>query len=132
MGVAYYIAVDQDDLDIISDIDGKSVAKAMEALTALATELGVPSLESFMGQSMDDMADLLDEDFEMEDDVDGEAVWFEPQEGIAVIDALLNALTVEPGRIKNAGRVIKDLESYKAALVAAENSGAKWHLAIDI
>jgi len=131
MGVAYYIAVDQDDLDVISDIDGKSVAKAMEALTALASELGVPSLESFIGQSMDDMADLLDEDFEMEDD-DGEAVWFEPQEGIAVIDALLNALDVEPNRIKNAGRVIKDLDSYKAALTTAENSGARWHLAIDI
>jgi len=129
MGVAYYIVVDQDDLDLISDIDGKSVAKAMEALTALASELGVPSLDSFMGQSMDDMADLLDEDFEMED---GEAKWFEPHEGIAVIDALLNALAAEPNRIKNAGRVIEDLESYKAALTSAKNSEARWHLAIDI
>lgn len=132
MGVAYYIVVDQDDLDLISDIDGKSVGKAMKALTALANELGVPSLDSFMGQSMDDIADLLGEDFGVEDGEDGEAKWFEPQEGIAVIDALLNALAAEPGRIKNAGRVIEDLESYKAALTSAENSGAKWHLAIDI
>jgi hypothetical protein len=131
MGVAYYIEVDKDELDVIGDIDGKAVAKAMDDLTILAEELGLPPLESFMGQSMDDLSDLLGEDIEMEEGIDGAEKWFEPAAGIEVIDGLLKAMTEDRKRIKNTTQVTEDLVSYRNALSLAAETGAKWHLAID-
>ena len=52
-----YLAFDDEEFEA-DDIDGKSVAKAMDELTALANELGVADLESFMGQAMDEFADI--------------------------------------------------------------------------
>lgn len=130
MGVAYYIELDNDDLDV-NNIDGKAVAKAMDNLNALAKSIGVTPLEDFMGQSMDDICDMLGEDIK-EYGVDGVASWFEPKEGIAVLERLIGELRTNPQQVKAATAVIEDLESYVAALRTAEECGAKWHLAIDI
>lgn len=131
MGVAYYIEVDDEELEV-ADIDGKAVAKAMEALTALAEELGVEPLEAYMGQSMDDVSDMLGEDIELAEGVDGGATWFEPAAGLATVAALTAALTRDPKRLKKAEAVLEDLESYRVALQQIADAGAKWHLAIDI
>lgn len=131
MGVAYYIAVDDEELDV-GDVNGKCVARAMDELTALAEELGVAPLESFMGQSADEFADMIDEEIEMEDGVDGDAVWFEPADGMAAIDALIAALSSEPERVEDTAGVLEDLADYRNALENADAAGAKWHLAIDI
>ena len=131
MGVAYYIEVTDNSLDLIHAIDGKSVAQAMPELNAMAEQQGVASLESFLGQSIDDIADLLGEDLAMADGVDGTAHWFDPLDGIAVIDALLNAIADRPAQLKNPALVAADLESYKQALILAAEKGAQWRLAID-
>lgn len=131
MGVAFYIELDREELEI-DNIDGKSVAKAMEKLTEIAEELGILPLESFMGQSMDDFSDLIDEEIILEDGSDGGAKWFSPEDGIATIDALVGALSKEPTRIKSVTKVLEDLADYRAALTTAQKAGAKWHLAIDI
>lgn len=130
MGVAYYIEFDKDDLEV-DYTDGKAVAKAMDGLNALAEEIGITPFEQFMGQSMDDIGDLLGEDIEMEDGSDGAASWFEPMEGIAVLERLIAELRIDPKRVKSAASVIEDLERYVAALRTAREHGAKWHLAID-
>lgn len=131
MGVAYYIEVDDEELDV-GDISGKSVGRAMDELTALAEELDIDSLESFMGQSADEFADMLGEEIEMEEGADGDAAWFEPAEGLAAIDALIAALSSDPERLDNTADVLEDLAGYKDALEQAEAAGAKWRLAIDI
>jgi hypothetical protein len=130
MSVAYYIEFDNESLEI-DYTDGKSVARAMDELNALAEELGVTRLEQFMGQAMDDIADRLGEDIEMEDGSDGAATWFEPAEGLAVLERLIAELKAHPKRIRSATAVAEDLESYCAALRTAQAHGAKWHLAID-
>ena len=130
MGVAFYLAFDDEEFEA-DDIDGKSVAKAMDELTALANEVGVADLESFMGKAMDEFADMLGEEIEMEDGVDGGAKWFLPADGIATIDALVSALQQDPQRIKNSRRVLEDLADYKNALLAAQQAGVQWHLALD-
>ncbi|MEY4563195.1 MAG: hypothetical protein RLZZ618_2472 [Pseudomonadota bacterium] len=131
MGVAYYIALDLDDVSL-DGINGKYVAKAMDELTDLADELGIQSLESFMGQSAADFSDLIGEDIEVDDAEIGDATWFEPLDGIATIDALVSALAEDPKRIKGAASVQEDLADYKRALEKAAEAGARWHLAIDI
>jgi hypothetical protein len=130
MGVAYFIEFDNAELEV-DCTDGKSVARAMDALNAFAIDLGITPLEHFMGQSMDDIGDMLGEEIEMEDGSDGSASWFEPQEGIAVLEKLIAALKANPKRLKSSAAVIEDLQSYSAALGFAQEQGAKWHLAID-
>ena len=130
MGVAYYIEFDNEALDV-DQIDGKAVARAMDSLNALALELGIKPLEEFMGQSMDDIGDMLGEDIELQDVEDGAASWFEPREGLTVLETLIAALQAEPGRVKASKAVVEDLQSYRDALLAAQKHGARWHLAID-
>jgi hypothetical protein len=91
VGVAYYIEFDKEDLEI-DYTDGKAVAKAMDSLNALASRLGITPLEEFMGQSMDEIGDMLGENIEMEDGSDGSASWFEPREGVAVLERLIAEL----------------------------------------
>jgi hypothetical protein len=128
--VAYYIEFDNENLEI-DHTDGKSVARAMDELNALAEEIGVTPLEQFMGQSMEDISDMLGEDIEMEDGSDGTATWFEPSAGITALERLITELKANPRRIPSATDVAEDLESYCAALRTAQAQGAKWHLAID-
>jgi hypothetical protein len=130
VGVAYFIEFDNEDLQV-DYTDGKSVGKAMDDLNTLAQGLGLPSLEQFMGQSTDDIGDMLGKDIEMEDGSDGAASWFEPKEGIAVLERLIAELQTNPKRLKSAAAVVEDLESYVAALRVAQQHGAKWHLSID-
>ncbi|KGF71553.1 hypothetical protein DO97_17660 [Neosynechococcus sphagnicola sy1] len=130
MGVAYYIAFNKEEL-AVDFTDGKSVARAIDDLNRLAEELGVKPLEAFMGQSVDDIADMLGEEIVVEDGSDGAASWFDPVEGIAVLDALILALQSDPKRLMSSQDVVEDLQSYKDALLAADTHKAKWHLAID-
>lgn len=131
MGVAYYIETDDAALDVM-DVDGKSVARAMDALNALARELGVRPLEDFMGQSLDDLEDLLGEEIDVDDADEGAAQWFDPGEGLQAVAALVGALEANPRRVKSCQQVIEDLHSYRRALEAVRTAGARWHLAIDI
>lgn len=130
MSLAYYLEFDPEDLDIEST-DGKSVARAIDSLNALAQELGLKPLEAFMGQSMDDVGDMLGEDIDLPDDVEGAAVWFEPADGLATLQGLIAALQANRKRIKRTDDVLEDLQGYQEALETAAKSGAKWHLAID-
>ena len=131
MGVAYFIELDNEEFDIDYSA-GKSIATAMDDLNAIAQELGLKSLEEFMGQSMDDIGDMLGEEIEMEDGSDGSASWFEPKEGIAILEALVEALRSNPKRIKSSTSIVEDLENFATVLRVAQTRGAKWHLAIDI
>jgi hypothetical protein len=130
VGVAYYIAFDDEDLKI-DGTDGKSVARVMEDLASLSKELGVRDLESFMGQSMAELGDMLDEDIDLAGMDDG-AAWFDPKDGALTINALIQAIRRDPRRFKNAEAVVEDLESYRDALASADKARAKWHLAVDI
>ena len=64
MGVAYYIVLDNDEPGFDTFVNGKAVARAIDELDALCDEAGLAKLDSFMGQSADDFADLLGEDIE--------------------------------------------------------------------
>lgn len=60
MGVAYYIALEQEivGLDHLN-MDGKILAKNAELLEGTAASLGVPTLETFISVPPEDIAELL-------------------------------------------------------------------------
>lgn len=131
MGFAYFIEVEDEELDVVTEVDGKAAAKAMEQLGALSQELALPELDSFLGQPLDDISDLLGEEIDPEEGVDPDAKWFAPEEGIRVLDGLLGALERDPKRVRNAQSVIEDLKDYRAVLERAKAAGTRWHLAMD-
>ena len=132
MSVAYYIVLDNDDPGFETFVNGKAVAHAVEELDALCDQDQLAKLDSFMGQSLDDLAEMLDEDLELPDDIDTDANWFLPEEGMVAIDGLIAAVRKNSNKVTSADEVIEDLLEYKDVLSKAQAIGAKWHLALDM
>lgn len=81
------------------------------------------------GQSIDAIEDLLGEDIDLPDGDDGEAQWFDPAEGIALIDAIASAIQHSAMPMPSAAAVLDDLAEFKAVLEQARMINARWHLA---
>jgi hypothetical protein len=131
MSVAYYIELDDDEPGFETFVNGKAIAHALEDLDALCEREGIAKLEEFMGQSMDDVADMLGDDIEVPDDAEGDALWFEAQAGLDTFDALIAAIQRDPKALQDAAGVLEDLGEYRAVLQQAAELGARWHLALD-
>lgn len=132
MSGAYYIVLDNDDSGFETLVNGKAVAHAVEELDALCDQNQVAKLDSFMGQSLDDLVEMLDEDLELPDDIDVDAKWFLPAEGMTAIDGMIAAIRKNAGKIASVLEVIDDLLEYKAVLSKTQAIGAKWHPAFDM
>ncbi len=136
MSVAYYVVLDVDDPGFETFVNGKAVARAADRLNALCAAQGLPPLDSFLGQSMDDFADFLDEDIPLPEGEDGAEKWFDPQEGIRLITALIAAIQANPaalgGSAEAVEEVLEDLAEYQAVLAQAAAIKARWYLALDI
>ncbi|HEY8023317.1 MAG TPA: hypothetical protein VIF60_02035 [Burkholderiaceae bacterium] len=132
MGVAYYIVLDNDEPGFDTFVNGKAVARAIDELDALCDEAGLAKLDSFMGQSADDFADLLGEEIEYPEGQEDGNLWFEPQAGVELIDALMEQIEQNRDTFEAPDDLLEDLEEYKQVLLRAEAIGALWHLALDI
>ncbi|MGD0958268.1 MAG: hypothetical protein ABSB19_00525 [Methylomonas sp.] len=130
MSVAYYIVLDVEEPGFDTFVNGKAIAHALEELDALCLRNELPTLDSFMGQSMADFEDLLDEDIELPED--GEVEWFKPNDGIALIESIVSAIERNPDAISSADDVLEDLLEYNAVLKQAQGVNARWRLALDI
>lgn len=131
MSLAYYIVLDNDEPGFETFVNGKAVAHAIDELDALCVRLGLPILDSFMGQSADELADLLDEEIELPEGEDPNAKWFAPRDGIRLLDTLVTAIREHPESVDSADSLIEDLTEYHHVLAQAEAIGARWHLAVD-
>lgn len=131
MSVAYYIVLDNDAPDFDSFVNGKAVAHAIEDLNELCEQAGLPLLESFVGQSVDDIADMLGEDIDLPEDETGEHVWHTAEAGITYLDSLMDAIRNNQHGLEASSDVLEDLEEYKSVLEQAKDASMKWHLALD-
>ncbi len=148
MSVAYYIVLDTEEQGFDTFVNGKAVAHAADELDALCSQNGLQTLDSFMGQSMDEFADMLgegddDDDEEGEDEsgeslesdergVRGDEKWFAPSDGLTAINAIIAAIERNPSALSDPDAVLEDLEEYKAVLERAQAIEAQWLLALDI
>jgi hypothetical protein len=131
MSVAYYIVLDNKEPGFETFVNGKAIAHAIEELDALCDKVSLPKLDSFIGQPLDEIADLLGEEIELPEGEDGGALWFEPQEGINLINSLIEVIQKDAEGLTSPIEVIDDLTEYKDVLTEAIAVGAKWHLALD-
>ena len=131
MSVAYYIVLDNQDPGFDPFVNGKALARSIEEVDAICERENLRRLDQFMGQSADDFADLLGEDVELPEGELAEATWFEPDDGIALLDALIETIRTTPAALRSPDDVLEDLAAYRRVLEQAKAVGAKWHLAID-
>ncbi len=131
MSVAYYVVLDVEEPRFDPWVNGKAVAHAVEELDALCQQSGLQTLDSFLGQAMEDIADMLDEDIELPDGDDGLAKWFEPAEGIALIESIVSVIQQNPTSLSSSAEVLEDLAEYQTVLEKARGIKARWHFALD-
>lgn len=143
MSLAYYISLDNKEPGFDTFVNGKAVAHAAEKLDEICAISGLPPLDSFLGQSSDELAEMLGDDFDENEDgfSKDEAAssekegfdeeWFEAEKGISFIDALIAAISQHPAILPEPTGIIDDLNEYKTVLQQTQAIHAKWHLAID-
>lgn len=125
MGVAYYIALDNGDPHSSTAVDGKVLARATEALNALAARLGLGPLDDFFGASAEVLAE-----FGVDDARPGP--WYDAADGVSWFDAVATHVAGNRQAIEHPDEILAELKDFLAVLRAAQASGAKWHLAVDV
>ena len=104
-------------------MDGKALARASKYLNALSRELGLNTLDDFLGGSSEEFAGLLGDEIELPE---FEARWFSPDEGQVLIDAYRKHLG------SDLTEALRDnLEQWEEALKLARNSEIRWHFGLD-
>lgn len=135
MSSAVYVALEKEIPGIdASSVCGKWLARAWEALNALGETTGSRPLADFVSADPADLASLLGED-----DSAVEAIkipdeqWFDPAEALTAVAAMLAvARGGSPAfRKVSVEDVIADLESAQRVLIAARDSGVRFHFAFD-
>lgn len=127
MSVAYFIVLDNEDVDFDTFVNGKHVAHFANEMLAFCNIHGLKPLEDFFSQ---DAGEFMDE-FDDMDIPDQEAQWFDAEVGIEWIDELIETLASESSEAW-VEAVIEDLNEYKSVLEQARQIGAKWHFELDI
>lgn len=128
MGVSYYVSLESLP-DQAGVMDGKHLARSMDQLNALSADLGIASLEDFLGQSGDELEDLLGDELDFAEPL--EEVWFEPAEGLQVARELYSRVAQGDPRFEETEGLLEDLSALIEALSTAEAARSRWRLSID-
>ena len=126
MSVAYFIALDNEDVEFDSFVNGKSIAHAMDELSDFCRYHDLKTIENFYSQDVSEIFDELD-DSEL---TEQEEIWYDADEGIKWATALIGKLKHEnPSFLSDA--ILEDLNEYLDVFRNAKKAGAKWHLELD-
>jgi hypothetical protein len=132
MGGSYSIVLEKKIENFDASIDGKALARSMEALEELALLRDVRPLTGFTSVDPADAADFLI----------GEGIpptglhlppvqQFSPEEGLATVRALIAHLNMQPSAVRNPEAVLVDLRSCERILSRAQQHGVRWHFEVD-
>ncbi len=126
MSVAFYIVLDNDAPGFDTFVNGKILAKESKKLDAVCQKLGIPKFDDFVSMSADDMAEFIGDDADF-----SKEKWFDAEDGLKFVNALITHIDVNPKDVKNFKAVSEELAEYADVLSKANAIGTKWHLAID-
>lgn len=125
---AFYIVLQEEipGVDAIG-LEGRALSKHSQELEALAKQTGVTPLMSFFSADPSELTGLLEE----AEGIDVPPLaWFEAEDGLKTIAALLRAL--ESSQSSESSVLTGELAMFQRVLEAARSKNIRWHLAIDI
>jgi len=132
MSLAYYIVLDNENPGFDEFVNGKAIARRAHELDELCERLGLPYLDSFMGQSLAELEELLGEPLNLPSGNGDTRQWFEPREGLAVVESIIQHMQYHPRPRDDFFELLEDLNEYRTVLQKASEIGARWHLAVDM
>jgi hypothetical protein len=111
-------------------MEGRALSKHSETLEGLAKQASVKPLLSFFSANPEEASGLLDEGGVGQPDVAiPDEQWFQADEGLATIAALLLSLAAAPSA--EALAMARELVQFQHVLKAARSRNIRWHLGID-
>ena len=126
MSVAYFIVLDNDEVDFDTFVNGKAIAHAFDELVRFCKKHKFKTIEDFFSQDASDFLDEFD-DIEMPEQ---EVLWFNAQVGIDWATALIEKLKSEKTSFST-DAVIDDLQEYLEVFNKTKEIDAKWHFELD-
>jgi hypothetical protein len=122
MGAAFYIVLETEIDGLDTMMDGKMLARKIDALDPAAKQQGVRPLSEFISMDAEAASDILGDDLA---GIDVPPVkYFSAQEGLATVRALLSRPEAQPA--------LQDLKDCERILCAAAQHSIGWHLQVDI
>ncbi len=128
---AFYIVLQQTISGVdATGLEGHALSKYNVELEALAKQAGVNPLLSFFSATAEDVMGLLDDDGAEKQTIPiPEEQWFQAEEGLNTIAALLQSMADTPQL--EGSRLTAELAEFQRVLQAAQARNIRWHLAID-
>ncbi|NYF80167.1 hypothetical protein [Granulicella arctica] len=133
MAASMYIVVEGEDPGYDIFVNGRSLARNEDALERLALRLGVRPLIEFFSADENSMSLLIEEGAGNPDLMKRlpPPQWYAAGDGLATVEALLEALREEPQQLGTEGaQVVEELDEYARVLRKTELAGLRWHLAV--
>ncbi len=135
MSAAFFIALDRDDPEFDTTVNGKFLAHDTLGLDAVAKELGVRSPDEYVSYSPEESREMMADIGSGDDEIDSidhpEQVWYDPVEGLDWVARLSEHVRANPSAVTNAAGVLSDLDEYRDVLEQARAVGARWCLHVD-
>lgn len=135
MGLAWYIAAEEEVAGLETFFNGKSIAHADEArLEALCEQLRVRPMMDFFSVDPDETEALLQAYLDSGDEPleTPEEEWFAAEDGLLTVRALTTFLADNPAQLDRQSEILLELAEYQRILESLQRSNVRWHLAIDI
>ena len=127
-----YIVVEGEDPGFDIYVNGRALARQEAGIERLAHTLRVRPLLDFFSADENSMALLIEEGAGNPDLLHRlpPPQWYQPEEGLTTVRALIEALEQEPRRIgKESAAVLSELMEYQRVLTKTGERNLRWHLA---
>ena len=127
-----YIELENEIPDFDSYVNGRGLARSEEQLSQLAKSKSLTPLMEFFGVSPDEFYELGGKPGEVsEEDLEANNLWFNPEDGLSTVEALLAAIVETPKAVENPEQVVSELEEWKVVLQHAISNSTRWRVAVD-
>ena len=134
MGLGYVIVLERD-LDGIDPrtIDGRTLAKHRHTIDAFAHEMDLPGLGEFVAFSEVE-AEALAEDMKFDAPPVGSGRWFEPVNGLEVVQSIRSYMRDNPDEVEeldDVDAIVKGLDAFERVLDAARVAKTRFRFSIE-
>ena len=132
MGVTCFVVLERKIDGLETMMDGKCLARAAEALDAIAPQLGVRPVSEFISADPKQVAEFLKgEGVDVDDTELPTMQQFPAEEGLVTVRALMAHVQSQPQNLMQADGVVQELRECERILSAAAQHGVGWHFKID-
>lgn len=129
MGVAVFVNLEKEIAGLHPlDVDGKSLAKAQDALDEYVSSQGLKTIAEMTSFSDEEIEDFFDEEAEIPQN---EELWFLASDGLITIRAMLKHLNENPDFVQRSNDVREDLLSIETILLVAAEQQIRFHFSLD-